>query len=455
MAYNPTTGIIDGTTAVGIGDIQQCLGCGSGDIGTLSMRPNINMWSNVKPVYNSKVGELSDTDRATARVITGFKTGGGIKKWCGTYAQYKTDMDSQGNPTSQLWEYDKPLNDGVCAFRISDFKGYYHFVKNVLVIYNYLGNLEKIPIPSQDVQASQGQNIDFKLYTRIVDGCIRPQVLFGDIVNYYPGIVMTYGSGTYHYAKTTDKKISELWDSTDANRNFDATIRINTAEFASAIASDRRASPYSDTDPYSHAPLRTNDYWTFCMILSSRKLTGASGASYHNFASGDTIVRLEYASGVDRWTKQLQQNKFNVITSMKMNVRLARESTKQNGHWVYRVAFVDIIAQKATTETVTFQIGGKFNCYIGDTSIPNEGAAYNGQSLEVNLGSVTFTGSGQKTQTIYPNVYYEITGTSAGNQMINGTLTLYHATIGSFDGGWSVNAYNYDSEYIVSDIQFF
>ena len=453
MAYNPTTGIIDGTTAVGIGDIQQCLGCGSGDIGTLSMRPNINMWSNIKPVYNSKVGELSDTDRATARVITGFKTGGGIKKWEGTYAQYKADMDSQGNPGSQLWEYDKPLNDGVCAFRISDFKGYYHFVQNVLTIYDYLDNLDGIPIPSTDVQASQGKIIDFKLYTRIVDGCIRPKVMFGDVANYYPCIVMTYGSsGSFHYAKTTDARISDLWDSTDADGNLDATIHINTAEFASAIASDYRSAYPSVSDPYAVAPLKTGSYWTICMVLSSRKLTGASGASYHNFASGDKIVRLEYSANIDRWTEQLKQSKFTVISSMSMNIRFARESTKKNGHWVYRIAFVDVTAQKTTSESITFQLGGMFQCQIGNVSIPNGGEEYDGHPLEVNLGSVTFTGSGAKTQTIYPNVYYEVTSETAGNQLLNGSLTFYHATIGTFKGGWSVNAYDFSTEYVVTNL---
>lgn len=451
MAYDASTGII--SQPVGLGDIGECLASNSSDVGTLSMSPNVNMWSNVKPVYNTKIGELTDTDRATARVISGFKTGGGIKKWAGTYAQYKTDMDSHGNPVSKLWTHDKPLNDGVCCFRISDFKGYYHHTQNVLQIYDYLDNLDRIPIPSSDVQASQGQNIDFKLFTRIVDGCIRPQVLFGDITNYYPCIVMTYGSGTYHYAKTTDSPISALWDGTDENRNLNATVQINTAEFASAIASDWRSS--HSGDPYANAPLRTDDYWTICMVLSSRKLTGASGTSYHNFNSNDTIVRLEYAANVDRWTKQLQQSKFNIITKLWMNVEITKQANK-NGHMVYKITSIAVWAEKtASSSTITFQVGASIQCTLGIVSMSGVGTSqYAGEKIESSAGYVSYgTAAGQSSASVQiPATTYEITGTTAGNQMCNGSITLYNATIGTFVGGFSINVQNGNSSYVVSNI---
>lgn len=452
MAYNASTGII--SQPVGIGDIQQCLTSNSGDVATLCMSPNVNMWSNVKPVYNTKIGELTDADRATARVLSGFKTGGGIKKWAGTYTQYTNNMSSRGNPTSQLWTHDAPLLDGICVFRISDFKGYYHHTQNVLTIYDYLHNLDKIPIPSSDVPASQGQNIDFKLFTRIVDGCIRPQVLFGDVLNYYPCIVMTYGSsGTYHYAKTTDDKISDLWDTTDDNRNLDATVRVNTAEFASAIASDWRAS--HSGDPYANAPLRTDDYWTFCMVLSSRKLTGASGTSYHNFNSNDTIVRLEYAANVDRWTKQLQQSKFNIITKLWMNVEITKQAN-QNGHMVYKITSIAVWAEKtSSSSTITFTATASIQCTLGIVSMSGIGTSeYAGQPIEGYVGAISYgTAAGQSSQSVQiPNTTYEITGTTAGNQMCNGTITLYNSTIGTFTGGFSINVQYGNSSYVVRDI---
>ena len=115
--------------------------------------------------------------------------------------------------------------------------------------------------------------------------------MFGDITGYYPCILMTYGStGSFHYAVTTDNPISSYWDSQNDDANLDATIHLNTAMFASAIASDIRAEYPSVSNPYAVAPLRTGDYWTICMVLLSKRLTGASGEANHHIASGDTIV---------------------------------------------------------------------------------------------------------------------------------------------------------------------
>ena len=55
---------------VSIRDVQKCLGSSSNDLATLCMRPNVNMWSGIKPIWHTKIGVLSDSDRA-GRALTG------------------------------------------------------------------------------------------------------------------------------------------------------------------------------------------------------------------------------------------------------------------------------------------------------------------------------------------------------------------------------------------------
>ena len=433
MAYNPTTGIL--SQPVGIGDIQQCLSSNSSDVATLCMSPNVNMWSGIKPVYNTKIEPLTDNDRAVARVINGFKTGGGIKKWAGTYSDYVEDMDLKGNPTSQKWTHDKPLLDGSCCLRKSDFKGYHHFAKNVLVIYDFLKNLDGFPIPSTDVQASEGKIIDFKLFTRIEDGCVQPKVMFGDITGYYPCILMTYGSsGSFHYAVTTDNPISSYWDSPNEDANLDATIHLNTAKFASAIASDYRAS-YSG-NPYDNAPLETGSNWTICMVLLSKRLTGESGDANHHINNG-TIVRLEYDYNVDRWTVPIKQDKFNIITNLYMNVTITRQAD-QNGHMVYKLTEIAFHVKKnASDSDIQFTVTADLVCYQGSVTVSGMGSSpYNFGNLSSAIPAAAQTDFTTYARLPDSRPTYEITGTTAGNKQVTGRITLSNSNIGTFVGSF-------------------
>lgn len=443
MAYNPSTQII--SPPVSIYDVQSCFGLSSPDLATLILTANINMWSGIKPIYSTKVTQLTTEDRGTPRVLSGFKTGGGIKKWASVFSSYITNMDSYGNPVSQLWAWDRPVLDGVCAFRLTDFAGYWHTAQNMFTIYSYIKNLTNIPIPSTDT--TNDVNIEFMIFTRVISGCILAKELFGDCMSFYPGVLMTCGSGSYQYAKTTSQTIIQLLGSSD---NFTGSVLINTAEFASAIAADWRSS--HSGDPYANYPLRSDDKWTSCVILSSRELTGGSGSS-HKFNSSDIIVRLEYEANVDRWTLPLKQDKYNVFESLSMTVTVSRQAD-QSGHMVYKLGTVYIYADKnATSASVSMAVTGVLQCQIGIVSIPNVGSATHPASLNADFGSLSFTqSSGQQIKSFAPNVYYEITATSSGNQLCNGTIRLYNANIGTFSGGFSIDVSGGSSSYTVSNI---
>ena len=442
MAYNPSTQVI--SQPVSIYDVQKCFGLTSPDLATLILNANINMWSDIKPIYSTKVTQLTTADRGTPHVISGFKTGGGVKKWANLFSEYIYNMDSQGNPVSQLWALDRPVLDGVCAFRLTDFAGYWHTAQNMVNVYSYIKNLTNIPIPSFDT--TNNVNIEFGVYTRVIAGCIIARVMFGDCLNFYPGVVMTCGNGSYQYAKTTSQTISQMLENSD---NFTGSVLVNTAEFASAIASDWRVD--HSGDPYQHYPLRNDDEWTSCVILSSRELTGCGGSS-HKFNSSDIIVRLEYEANCDRWTLPLKQDKYTVITDMWMSVTLTRQAD-QSGHMVYKITNITVYADKtATSDPVTFIVNAVVQCQIGVVSVSGVGT---GQSVSASFGSVTFVAAaGQDSHSLQnPATTYEITSTMAGNQLCNGTLQFYNANIGTFSGGFSIDVSAGSNSYTVNNIR--
>ena len=438
MPYNPSTGII--SPAVSIYDVQRCFGLSSPDLATLILNANINMWSQIKPIYSTKIAQLTTADRSNPRTISGFKTGAGIKKWAGVYADYIVGKDiNTGSVASHVWQLDRPVVDGLCAFRLTDFAGYYHFVGNVMRIYTLFGNINNIVTPSASGQ--QGTNIAFSFgFTNpIADGSIHPNVLFGDCIDYYPAVILTNGasgSNSYQYAKAAPSPIS-------AYTTSPVTININTADFAAAIANDFQQ--LHSGDPYQNYPLRTGDNWTACVVLVST----APFENTHVIPSGATIVRLEYESGVDRRTLPIKQSKYNNIEWMKMTVKIVKVS---GGDRKYKLDSVVVTAKMLNTSSVTFAINAN------PLSTPQGTVACGtttGQSIVVNnFSSVTFSGTtGEVTKNLsFAETTWNVTATTAGNQLVNGRLVFHHSN-GDFNGGFSFDVSTQDPEYTISDIQ--
>jgi len=435
MGYNSSTGLI--YSPVSIYDVQRCFGLSSPDLATLILNANVNMWAARKPIYSTKVQQLTDADWAgTTRSLTGYKTGGGIKKWASVWADYINGIDSNGSVASQVWSYDRPVLDGSCAFRLTDFSGYYHLVGRVFNIHTPLfGNVNNIIIPSASGQDGANIGFVFGFTNPTPDGGIAASQLFGDCLSYYPTVILTCGSGSYQYAKSADNPVSAYAGST-------GTITIDTADFASAIASDMNVS-----NPYSRYPLRTNDKWTACMVLLSRKLTGGSGYD-HKVNSTDTIVRLEYESGIDRRTLPIKQSKYNNIEWMKMTVTISKVSGYTRR---YKIDSIVVTAKMLTTTSVAFVINAQLSTPQGTVNVVGVSS---GQSITVNnYSSVTFSDTvGEVTKTLgISETTYDVEATTPGNQLVNGTLT-FHNTKGDFSGQFSFDVSSGNSSYTISDI---
>ena len=417
---------------VSIYDVQQCLSTNDNDLATLCMKNNINMWSPHKPIYSTKIGVLTDEDwQGGAHTLSGYKTGGGIKKVAISGTEYLNsvggDISKPSDVPSAVWVHDKPICDGVCCFRLTDFNGYWHTVGRMFNIGTIYGNINNIIIPSNS--SGDGANIGFSMNFNVSTGTIVAHELFGDCWGYYPTVILTCGSSDkLHYAKSADNAISSYTSST-------AYITIDTADMANQIASDWLSS--HSGDPYSSFPLRTGDKWTACVVLLSRQLDGGSGSG-HKLNSTDTVVRLEYANPsngvcVDRKTLPVKQSKYNNIDWMKMNIRITKQSSG-----VYKISYIKVTANMLTTDNVTFTIDASLSTPQGNVNVQNTAS---GQQITVEgYSSATFygeTGEVEKTLGINETVY-TVTATTSGNQLCNGTLTFKNSK-GNFTGTFSID----------------
>lgn len=434
MAYNPSTGLI--SQPVSIYDVQRCFGLSSPDLATLILNANINIWSQVKPIYSTKIQQLTTTDRSNPRSITGYKTGAGIKKWAGVWNSYISGMDtSNGNPANQVWQLDRPVVDGLCAFRLTDFASYDHFVGNQLNVYTLFGNVNKIMIPSAAGESGTNIAFSFGFNNPIADRAITPQVLFGDCWDYYPAVILTSGAtgnNRYQYAKAAPNPISAYTSSA-------VTININTRDFVDAIAADMGTS-----DPYHTYPLMTGNQWTACVVLLSK----APFENTHVVPSAATIVRLEFESGVDRRTLPIKQSKYSNIEWMKMTVKI----TKVQGYTRrYKLDSIVVTAKMLTTTAITFAINA--NTFSTPQGTVTCGTTSGNPITVNNFSSVQFSGTvGEVSKNLsFSETTWDVTATTVGNQLVNGTLVFHHSN-GDFQAGFSFDVSGGLGTYTIEDI---
>lgn len=430
------TGII--SAPVSFADVNAVLGTSHTDLATLCMENLINMWSSRKPIYNTKWGILNTDDwNGVNRTLAGFKTGGGIKKAALSWDEYITGMNtSTGSVVSKIWEYDKPVADGSCKFRLADFSGYYHNVGRVFNMGTLFGNISNILIPSADGEAGRTVAFTFYFTNPTPDGGIAAAQLFGDCWTYYPCIILTNGStgsNSYQYAVTAPSPIS-------AYAGTSMTITFDTADFAAAIASDFRS--LHSGDPYANYPLRTGDKWTACLVLLSQQLT----SGIHKIPSSATIIRLEYSSNVDRRTLPIKQTKYINIEWMKMRVTITKIAGYQRK---YKIDSIVVTANILSTASMTFTVDAALSTPQGTVNVVGVAS---GQSINVTgYSSVVFSGStGEISKALgLTETTYDNTATSAGNQLVNGTLT-FRGSEGNFSGGFSIDvsgqSYQYTQE---------
>lgn len=422
------------TAPVSVANVNQVLGTSHTDLASLCMDSHINMWAARKPIYNTKIGILETSDwNGNGRTLTGYKTGGGIKKWANLYDQYIDGINtSTGKVASQIWAYDKPVVDGSCAFRLADFNGYYHTVGRAFSIGTLFGNVNNILIPSADGETGRTVAFTMSFLSATPDGGIPAAQLFGDCWGYYPAVILnngSSGSNSYNYAVTAPNPIS-------AYAGSSVTISFNTADFAAAIATDYRT--LHSGDPYANYPLRTGDNWTACLVLLSVSMS----SSIHKVPSGATIVRLEYASDVDRRTLPIKQTKWMNIDWMKYTIKITKVSGYQR---MYKIDSVQVESNVLSTSSMSFSVEGVFStpsgtCYCGTTTgNPITISNWSGMTLSGSTGVVV------KSLT-FAETKINNTATTAGNYLINGTLKFTYGGY-TYQGGFSFDVTNQWPEY--------
>lgn len=423
-------------------DFAALLGIAGTDLEANCTSSAINIWSPRKPIYSTKFELTADDFKGGAHTVAGYKTGAGILKRTLSGSEYYNDIGSDGMVSNAIWDYDRPVKDGHCVFRIKDFIGYWHHAGRMFTIGTIYGNVSSIIVPS--TQSADGSRLGFSMYFSVQTGTIVPGELFGDCWNYYPTVIMSSGGYRYNYVKSADNPISAYVGTT-------AYITIYTSDFMRQIASDFRAQ--HSGDPYSNFPLRTGDKWTACLVLSSRYFSGGDGYD-HKLNGNESLVRLEYASPsgdthVDRRTLPLKQSKYNNIEWMKMVVTITRKGA-ENGYEKYEITSIKVTAKMLTTDSISFTIGASLSTPQGYVNVVNTAS---GQSVNIeNYSNTTFSGSTgevEKTLGLSLTTYYVSQNASTGNKLCNGTLTFKNSK-GNFSGTFSIDisgqSYQYSRE---------
>jgi hypothetical protein len=488
MGYNPTKQII--SQPVSVYDVQQCCWVRlqrtvsgqtqtrySGDVGvlccaqvgdtipasdglgswTVIARGTVNMWSPRKPIYSPKVVQLTNQDwQGGAHTDPNYKTGGGIKKAIVTGTAFLNSSGSGGALPSAIWTHDKPILDGICAFRLTDFAGYWHTIGRMFYIGTIFGNISNIIIPTSD--SDDGANLGFSMWFNVNTGQITAHELFGDCWDtFYPGVIMCCGGDyKFNYVKTTNSPISSYASST-------ANISFNTRDFMDQMKADWIAKGLSGS-PYGRYPFRKGDNWTACLVLISREFTGGDGSN-HKLSGSESIVRLEYAAPtngvyVDRRTLPMKPSKYNTIDWIKMKVYLTRVGI-DNGYEVYKLEKVDITANMLSANSITLTVGvyGDNKSYVQTPGgyVNVTGVGQDATVYLTNFFQVTFSGTvGEVTKTFIGGTnfaetkYYVSQSATIGNKLCNGQFVLYYSNLGSFIGVWSIDitsqSYQYTSE---------
>ena len=428
-------------------DLQSALGVSSSvnSWRLLIAHGNTNKWSAYKSIYANKVTRLTDAERAAGtHSMSGYSMSYGMQKRVSTVWSDLYNASQQAF-VSAPWIYDKPVWDGTCKFRITDFIGYRTDAPRLINVTYNSGTDMWIP----SAAGNSGSSIWMQLtglstVSAQNTGAMRWNELFGDCLDYYPTVIMVAGS-SWIYAKSSDYRIRDLISRGDTG----AIIYINTKDLSDAMITDGAS--------YNYFPLNNNANWNVCMVLSSVKISGGTGSTQHNIPSGTSILRCEYEAGYDRTTKTAKLLKYKAFASMKMKATLVKES---GASYKYRLDKLELTAEKITTDAVSFTCNATLTARIGSVNVTGQGSSSGGQALTVNnyLGTISFAASdvGTITKTwqynatsgnSLPYTVYNITQAESGSgeRNIYGSFEFV-STVGTFRNGWSainVNSQNY------------
>lgn len=429
-------GVTNGTIRrpVGIPDVRSVLGTSSGDLATLCLMTNINMWSGRKPVYMAIKEVLTDAQWKTGRTLSGYSVSYGIKKRALTaISDY---VDSSGNVKNEVWSYDKPVKDNANIFRLSDFENYKHNSINPMVITLPTNSTMYVTSGSQ-----KGTQLNFQInfpFNRVTqtdyeNGNIGSEQLFGGLESYYPSVLMTYGAGSTirQYCKSASIAISEIGRS---SAQSGVTITIYGSDLYNAMSSDGTLNAVAE-----------NAKWTACLVLTSRKLDGANSpiANHAAFGYNNTIVvRLEHTAAVnnvwvDRKVLTIVPFKKSYISSMK--ARFTLESV--NSWWtITSIQFIADVEQSVSDLAFTASASAATygQIYVGTNYVANQYPNISQLTVNnfstANLSFASTTGTGVQRSLTYLATKYSPVGSPSApyKPLISLIVTLHNNTYGDW-----------------------
>lgn len=453
MAYQPTYNRI--VEPVGVYDVQQCLGKASGDVATLCLSNNINMWSYKKPVYNTKKETLTASDMCKGRTLSGYITPCGIKMRASTaQGDYmETSGSNIGKVKSAVWEYDNPVLDGSNFFRLTDFDDYYHQAKwtlNSPLVLSFPSTDDLIfPINS----SLEGQQLNFQLnflINQYQQGSLTLQYLFGPssggnisdypYMNYYPAVIMSCGKD-WQYVKSASQTISTIGASSALTG---VTIPINSQEILAAVTNDGAQS--------GRDCLLEGVEWTACIALVSRAFSGTTTLANHaiwrtGITTTTNIIRLEYLAPtdnvyVDRKVFTVANMKKYYINSISVAITVVKQTTTSGSFHRWNVSQMVFTFEKGTADTISFVLKGVASCQIGSAYMQG---TPDSQGYYTISNSVSVSGTGTKTVTLTLQsnaIYFDPTRPDQYANMIgfSGTLKLENSSFGNWQCNFSIQS---------------
>lgn len=425
------------TTPVSIPDVQQALGVGSNDLGTLCKSTKINMWAKFKPIYCSGVLPITNKRRAnknnSERSVSGYSISYGIMK--PNVSEWSQYIDtSTGEISSNPWKYDKPEGGESSPYRLSDFvevndsnqtTGYGYDPNAVCPIELHFDNSSYLIVP---MNANSNGTVMRFLFT-FQNGvnwdpttCLSLEETFSNVLSYYPTVIMTCWNGgrVWEYTKSGD---STIQDTIDGRGNPIVWVDINTEVFCAALNTS-----------YHSGPLANDVEWTCCMLLTSQKIAGTKDA--HILNAGN-MLRLEYEKGVDTKTYMIKNvAPIDDVTALKYTVTLTQSSSNSA---YYYISSLLVELTTSSGDEMNIQVGGSFTCLVG--VIGGTGwSGNNQQESKTNWTSIKIL-SNERDRTVSKAIRdtlpeYRFTGGIGPNndRIAAGTITFYIGTAATGQG---------------------
>jgi len=310
---------------VSVYDVQRALGTNKIDVGSLCLRPNINMWARYKPIKYASVQQLTSAQWTEKRYGVGRSTSLPL-------------IDNNGRLNHDVWNYDKPTGGASSPYRLTDFARYYH-VAPCPVRLIFPGDV--ITLNNTQQQDTIGFVFTFEQgigFWRSDDCCLYMRDIFSNSLNRYLTVgLLHYISGNYvGYFKSSDYQLSHYVASAQQLSGSPvATVLIDLADFNTKI---------TQTD-YKQSGVK----WQAVMFLCDSQLNGATSLTTGTteLLQYDGTVTQDadgYENGCDRHIMTIQRAEWaGKISGMTITTVYERQGSSKD----YKVSQMTIVVDRS------------------------------------------------------------------------------------------------------------